>query len=108
MAHLVQEIPLFLVFNMALAAILDLKVKISPKHNGYYSIRSVVPKLVGNDTLYAPLANLVQEISLFLVFTMALAAILKNGLSKYFPATFGRCMRLGAYFSSNTFILSNQ
>ena len=40
-AHLVQEISLFLVFNMALAAILDLKVKIVPKHNGYYSIISV-------------------------------------------------------------------
>ena len=76
--HLVQEIPLFLVFNMASAAILDLKVKIVPKHNGYYSIRSVVPKLVGNDALYAPLANLAQEISLFLAFNMALAAILKN------------------------------
>ena len=105
-AHLVQEISLFLVFNMALAAILDLKVKIVPKHNGYYFIRSVVPKLVGNDTLCAPLANLAQEISLFLVFNMALAAILKNGLLKYFPAIFGRCM--GAYFSSNRFILSNQ
>ena len=105
-AHLVQEIPLFLVFNMALAAILDLKFKIVSKYNGYYFIRSVVPNLVGNDTLYAHLANLVQEISLFLAFNMALAAILKNGLLTYFPATFGRCM--GAYFSSNRFILSNQ
>ena len=105
-AHLVQEIPLFLVFNMDLAAILDLKVKIVSKHNGCYSIRSVVPKLVGNDSEYAPLVNLVQEISLFLAFNMALAAILKNGLLKYFPATVGRCM--GAYFSSNRFILSNQ
>ena len=105
-AHLVQEILLFLVFNMALAAILDLKVKIVSKHNGYYSIRSVVPKLVGNDPLYAPLINLVQEISLFLAFNVALAAILKTGLLKYFPSTFGRCM--GAYFSSNRFILSNQ
>ena len=68
-ADLVQEISLFLVFNMALAlaAILDLKFKIVPKHNGYYSLRSVVPKLVGNDTFYAPLVNLVQEISIFLV-----------------------------------------
>ena len=74
---------------MALAAILDLKVKIVPKHNGYYSIISVVPKLVGNDTLYVPLANLVQEISHFLVLTIALAAILKNGLLKYFPAISG-------------------
>ena len=90
---------------MALAAILDLKVKIVPKHNGYYSIRSVVPKLVGNENLYARLVNLVQEISLFLVFIMALAAILKNGLL-YFPATCGRCM--GAYFSSVRFILLNQ
>ena len=95
-AHLVQEIPLFLVFNMALATILDLKFKIESKHNGYYFIRSVVLKLVGNYTLYAPLANLVQEISLFLAFNMALAAILKNGLLKYFPATFGRCR--GAYY----------
>ena len=53
-AHLAQEISLFLVFNMALAAILDLKVKIVPKHNGYYSIISVVPKLVGM-ALYMPL-----------------------------------------------------
>ena len=105
-AHLVQEISLFLVFNVVLAAILDLKVKIVPKHNCYHSIRSVVPKLVGNDISYALLANLIQEISLFLVINMALAAILKNGLSKYFPATFGRCM--GAYFSSNRLILSNQ
>ena len=105
-AQVVQEIPLFLVFNMALAAILDLKVKIVLKHNGYYFIRSVVPKLVENDTLCAPLANLVQEISRFLVFNMVLAVFLKNGLLKYFPATFGRGM--GAYFSSNRFILSNQ
>ena len=104
-AHLVQEIPLFLVSNEALAAMLDLKFKIVSKHNGYYLIRSVVPKLVGNDTLCAHLANLVQEISLFHAFNMALAAILKKGLLRYFPATFGRCM--GAYFSSNKFILSN-
>ena len=90
---------------MALTAILDLKVKVVPKHNDYYSTRSVVPKLV-NDTLYAPLANLVQEITRFLVFNMALATILNNGLLKYFPATFRRCM--GAYFSLNRFILSNQ
>ena len=57
MAHLVQEISLFLIFNMALAALLDLKGKVVPKHNGYYSIRSVVPKLVGNDSAYAPLVN---------------------------------------------------
>ena len=50
---LFQEISSFLVFNMALAAILDLKVKIVPKHKGYYSIRFVVPTLVGNDTLNA-------------------------------------------------------
>ena len=105
-AHLVQEISPFLVFNMALAAILDLKVTIVPKHNGYYSIISVVSKLVENESLYAPLANLVQEISRFLVLNMALAAILKNGLLKYFPAIIGRCM--GAYFSSNKFILSNE
>ena len=65
-----------------------------------------MPKLEGNNTLYAPLANLVQEISRFLVFNMALAAILKNRLLEYFPATFGKSM--GAYFSSNMFILSNQ
>ena len=64
-AHLVQEIPLFLVFNMALAAILDLKVKIVLKHNGYYLIRSVVPKLVGNDTLCAPLASCSRDFTLF-------------------------------------------
>ena len=61
---------------MALAAILDLKFKIVSKHNAYYFIRYVVPKLVGNDTLYAPLAKLVQEISLFLAFNMASVAIL--------------------------------
>ena len=33
-----------------------------------YSIRSVVPKLVVNDPLFALLANLVQEISRFLFF----------------------------------------
>ena len=56
-----------------------------------------MPKVVGNNTLYAPLANLVQEISLFLVFNMALAAISKNSLLEYFPAIFGKSM--GAYFS---------
>ena len=65
----------FLVFNMALAAILDLKVKIVPKHNDYYFIRSVMPKLelVGNGTSYAPLANLVQEMMF-----MVLAVIWKT------------------------------
>ena len=65
-------------------------------------------KLVGNDTSYAPLVNLVQDISLFLVFNMALAAILKNKLLEYFPAIFGRYMGGGADFSLNRFILSNQ
>ena len=83
-----------------------LKIKIIPKLNEYYSVISVMPKSVGNDTSYVSLANLVQKISLFLVFNMALAAILKNRLLEYFPARFGRCM--GAYFSSNRFILSNQ
>ena len=91
--HLVQEIPPFLVFNMALAAILDLKVKIVPNITAIILLNLAVPKLVGNDTLYAPLAKLVQDIiSLFIVFNMALAAILNNGLLKYFPTTFGRCM----------------
>ena len=76
-----------------IAAILDLKVKIVSKLNGYYSIRSVVSKLLGSDTSYAPLANMVQEISLFLVFNMALA-ILKNGLLKYFPTLLGGARRL--------------
>ena len=58
---------------------------------------SVMAKLVGNNTLNAPLANLVQEISLFLVFNMALAAILKIRLLEYFPAIFGKSM--GVYFS---------
>ena len=44
-----------------------------------------MPKIVGNDTSYAPLANLVQETSLFLVFNMALTAILKNTLLGTFP-----------------------
>ena len=83
-----------------------MKVKIIPKHNESYSVISVMPKLVGNNTLNTPLANLVQDISLFLVFNMALAAILKNKLLEYFPATFGKSM--GAYFSSNRLILSNQ
>ena len=65
-----------------------------------------MPKLVESNTLYAPLANVFQEISLFLVLNMALAAVLKNRLLEYFPATFGKSM--GAYFSSNRFILSNQ
>ena len=65
-----------------------------------------MPKLVGNDTSCALLVNLVQQISLFLVFNMTLAAILKNKLLEYFPAIFGRYM--GAYFSLNMFILSNQ
>ena len=59
-----------------------------------------------NDTSYALLVNLVQEISLFLVFNMVLAAILKHKLLQYSPAIFGRYM--GAYCSLNMFILSNQ
>ena len=55
-------------------------MNIIPKHNEYYSIISVMPKLVGNDTSYALLVNLVQEISLFLVLNMVLEAILKNKL----------------------------
>ena len=50
---------------MVSVVILDLKVKIVPKHDVYYFNWSLMPKLVGNDTSYAPLANLVQEISLF-------------------------------------------
>ena len=53
-----------------------------------------MPKLVGNNTLNAPLANLVQEISLFLVFNMALAAILKNRLLEYFPPLLGKAWGL--------------
>ena len=49
----------------------------------------VVPKLVGNDSLYVHLANMVQEISLFLVFNMALAAILKMGYQNTFPPLLG-------------------
>ena len=83
---------------------MDLKVKIIPKHN--HSIMSVMQKSIGNDTSYAPLANLVQQRSLFLVSNMAVAAILKNRLLEYFPAIFGRDM--GANFSLNRFILSDQ
>ena len=57
-----------------------------------------MPKLVGNDISYAPLANLVQQISLFLVFNMALVAILKKRLLEYFPATFGKDMGGGLFF----------
>ena len=73
LAPVVQEISLLMVFNMARRPSWILKVKIIPKHNEYYSITSVMPKLVGNDTSYAPLVNLVQDISLFLDFNMASA-----------------------------------
>ena len=39
------------------------------------SIRSVMPNLVGKDASFAFLAYLVQEISIFLVFNIPLAAI---------------------------------
>ena len=97
LVYLVQKISIFLVFNIPLAAISDLKAKIIIKTYEYYFIRTLVPKSVGNGTSYAPLANL--------DFNTPLAAILKNGLSKYFSASFGRCIE--AYFSSGI-ILSNQ
>ena len=82
-------------------------MKIIPKHNEYYSVISVMPKLVGNDTSYAPLVSLVQEIPLFLVFNIVLAAILKNKLLEYFPVIFGR-YAFFFFFFFNRFILSNQ
>ena len=48
-AHLVQEISLFLVFNMALAAILDLKVKIVPKHNALETSLICIPLSASRD-----------------------------------------------------------
>ena len=57
---------------MALEIILNLKVTFVPKHNCFYSMRYVAPKLVGNDTSCALLANLVQELPLFLIFNMVL------------------------------------
>ena len=55
LSSLYQEKSLFLVFNMAsaaiLAAILKLKVKTDSKYNEYHYIRSAKPELVENDTL---------------------------------------------------------
>ena len=54
LCHLYQEMPLFLVLNMALVAILvsylELEVKTDPKYNDTI-IRSVNPELMENDTL---------------------------------------------------------
>ena len=83
-------------------------IRVIPNHNENYSNISVMPKLVGNETSYAPLVNLVQEISLFLVFNMALAAILKNRLLEYFPATFGRCIGGLFFVQMRSFCQINQ
>ena len=75
---------------MALTVILDLKVQIIPKHNDFYSIRSVVPKLVENDTSYAFVAILVQEITFSGIQYGVGGHFFLNGLSKYFLAPFKR------------------
>jgi hypothetical protein len=66
MAHMVQKISLFMFFNMASAAILDLEVKMVQKSNKYHSIISVMPEIVGIDTSFVIMVHLVQEISLFM------------------------------------------
>ena len=79
-AHLVPEISLLLFFIMTSAAILDLEVKMIPKYFKWYFIRFVMLKIVRNDTFFIVIVYLVQEILIFVIFKMALAAILKNGL----------------------------
>ena len=80
LAHLVQEISLLMVFNMASAANLGryfelrpswINVKIVSECIKNLSIRSDMPNLVGKIDSFAFLAHLVQEISLLMVFNMA-------------------------------------
>ena len=69
-------------FKYRVGAIFGLKVKIVPKQYLLCSW-SVVPKLVGSDSLYTFLVNVVEEISHFFVFSMALVASWKNKLFVY-------------------------
>ena len=65
------------------AAILDLKIKMVSEHSKHYSqlvLQCVMPELTINDTLFAFLSHLYQEMSLFLVFNMSPAAILGRHL----------------------------
>ena len=104
-AHLVKEVLLFLVFNMALAAILDLKVKIVPKHIGYYSIRSLVPKFVENDILCLFGQSGLRDITLS-YFQYCVGDHFEKWAFRIFSRHFWELH--GAYISSNRFILSNQ
>ena len=60
------------------AGILDLNVKMVSQHGKNLFIESGIPNLVGKVASFAFLSHLVQEISLLIVFNMALAAILSR------------------------------
>ena len=64
---------------MALAAILDLGVKVTPKLFEYDLKRFCMPKIVENDTSFVIIAYPLHDISTFMFFNMALAAILDLG-----------------------------
>ena len=51
-----HDISIFMFFNMALAAILDLGFKMTPKHFEYDKKRVGMPKIVENDTLFVSIA----------------------------------------------------
>ena len=79
-AHLMPEILHFMFFKMALAAILDLEVRMIPKLYNNHSSGFVMPELVQNDTSFVLVAHLMPEILHFMFFKMALVAILNIGL----------------------------
>ena len=71
---LVQNISLFPLFSMVLTAILDSNLEFygqhSLKHNKYLSIRFALSKLAENDTSFVSTTHLIQEISVFVFFSI--------------------------------------
>ena len=85
--HLVPKIPLFNVFNMASAAILNFEGQDCLKTYKYLFIRFAVSELAENDPSFVFIAHLAPEITPHLFFNMASAAILDlevKMIPKYF------------------------
>ena len=77
-----------MIFNMALAAMLDLEVKTNPNCFENCFIRFSMQDIVQNDTLFVDIGITVLEILGFMYFKMASAAILKNGRFTQFSRHF--------------------
>ena len=76
LCHLMPELLQFMFFKMASAAILDLEVKMAPKPYNYHSSAFVMSDIVEKDISFVHLGHLVPELSQFMFFKMASAAIL--------------------------------